>query len=76
MAEPEYIAQTFEPDHCRDGEAQRAWFDERSREAQEKGLRYPRLTIDHGGLLIEVWRDFWPRDQGEPRWAFAARKST
>jgi len=71
MGEPEYIAQTFEADNCRDGEAKRNWFKARMEDARERGLRYPRFTIDHGGLLIEVWRERWPQDQGEPRWSFA-----
>lgn len=65
MSEPEYIAQTFEREHTRDPQA---WFSRRMDEAREKGLRYLRFTHDNGGLLIEVWSERWPQDQGEPRW--------
>lgn len=76
MSEPIYIAQTFETEHLVDPVAARAWFAARGVEAHDRGATYPRMTVndDQTGLLFEAWTEK-PKDQGDPRWAFAAEIS-
>lgn len=69
MAEPFFIAQTFDPNVVSDEQTARAWFEMRTKEAAAEGGAFPRYTIsdDGCGLLFECWKER-PKDQGEPRW--------
>lgn len=70
MAEPFFIAQTFDPLTVLDEVAARAWFDLRRREAAAEGGTFPRYTISDAGdgLLFECWKEK-PEDMGQPRWS-------
>lgn len=69
MAEPFFIAQTFDPHVVGDEAEARAWFDLRAKEAAAEGGTFPRFTMSEAGdgLLFECWKER-PVDQGAPRW--------
>lgn len=72
MSEPEYIAQTAEPDNIAD---LRSWFDNRSEEAKAEGITFARYSVDDNEkptlALIEGWKTP-PKDQGPIRWQMMA----
>lgn len=69
MAEPDYIAQTFEEKHLIDPKSARRWFIRQGQISHAQGCTWPRMTVneDQTGLLFEAWIER-PKDQGEPRW--------
>lgn len=69
MSEPDYIAQTFEPEHVAERDSMYAWFDVQAAEARKIGCTFPRYSRseDGTGVLFEAWK-VRPFDQGEPRW--------
>jgi len=71
-SEPFFVAQTGE---CKTPEDARAWFRARLAEAEAEGAaftRYSRHSFIENLILIECWRHR-PKEQGEPRFAIAAR---
>lgn len=67
MAEPDFVAQTFE---AGDWHMPLNWWRKMARLAIEKGCTWPRYSWDdeRRGLLIEAWK-VQPSDHGPQRWS-------
>lgn len=70
MAEPDYLAQTAEPEHMTP-EGLDAWWRQTFDEAKAAGCTWLRRTIDKSPdptmALCEAWKER-PRDEGPVRW--------
>lgn len=66
--EPDFEAETHDPEHTYCDKAARGWFIFQGLRAALSGCRWPRMTVDPitGALLFEAWRDR-PEDTEPPR---------
>ncbi|MEM6623845.1 MAG: hypothetical protein AAF674_16575 [Pseudomonadota bacterium] len=73
MAEPVFIAQTFERAIVYDLSAFNLWMRQQIEVAKSRGANWGRATLSdaHDGVLYEAWTER-PDDEGQPRWSLAA----